>query len=215
MALIRTYESLCDDIRSQVDREGDPALGNEVLQPWIMQAIRKARLLAARMAPDEYTKVSSNLTVLTGNTFTVAPASDIMIARQVQRTEDGGVNWWPVPRFRLSQWGQQCRLAYVRRGRVFELLPAELALGTYRLIYVESPDEMPGTVQEMEFTQGEDEYVVADVAGRCRRKFEEDPVLELAARNDALEAMKQYLLLVTPPEPIAAANGWDDEGEGW
>lgn len=217
------FEELCDDARERTDRAGDPSCGNDVLARWVNQAARESRMFAARMRPDDYTKASATFSVSSGNTVTIASTgspdgtvSDFLALRRLDITLDNGAHWRPLKPFRFSRGWATGNLSYRLRGKVLELLPVELATAyPMRMLYITRPPQMPET-DSIDLAPGEDDYIAEHVAAKIRAKFEEDPLLHLAAKKAALETMQRWLVIngQGPADPVLEASP-DEDPEGF
>jgi hypothetical protein len=225
----RTFSSLADDSRALTDTEGDAALSDDVLAPWINQEIRKVWALMARMGPDEITKTSSTFSVTSGNTFTIAQvagadaATDFMHLRGVDFTADSGQHWRRIRPWRFIDRDNVCSMKYRLRGRTLEILPSELARTyPFRLWYIFQPPEMLSAgsdmtpVDKIDLPMGADDYVAQGVAARIRMRFEDDPIIHLAAQRSALETMQRWFSMNRQGEAETARGAddadYDDEG---
>jgi hypothetical protein len=226
----RTFASLADEARALTEREGDPALGDDVLAPWINQEIRKVWAMAARMGPDEFTKTSSMFTIAAGNTFTIATvggadaATDFMHLRGVDITGDAGAHWRRIKPWKFLNRDLVGSLKYRLRGRTLEILPSDLARTyPYRLWYVFAPPEMLGAgsdmaaVDKIDLPLGADDYVAQGVAARIRTRFEDDPIIHYAAQKAALETMQRWFTMNRQGEAEAprGADDADYDDDGW
>lgn len=224
----RTFSSLADDARALTDRAKDPSLENEQLAPWINQEARRLWVLAAQMGADEFTKVSAQFSVTAGNTFTIATvggadaATDFMHLRGVDVTYDGGAHFVRVRPWRFIERDRLDVLRYRLLGRVLHLLPAEFAkTRPLRYWYVFKPPEMlasgdpvlqPDTI---DLPVGGDDFIAAGVAAKIRVRYEEDPIIHLAAQRAAGDTMQRWFAMNRQGEgePVREADA--DDGEIW
>jgi hypothetical protein len=162
----------------------------------------------AAFAPQQYSKVSAELTVATGATsIDVSSLTDLLQISEVQRKSS---NKWISLRpaeynaelnsFH-STWEQE---GFPGAGCKVNVYPAERAPGTYRIKYVKLVPTLTAGSDVLQLPPGGECVLIHTVSGRIRVREEEDPSAHFALAEKAFDGLKQNL---TPKYGVIGSRG--------
>jgi hypothetical protein len=201
--------AIITDIRATTQKTIGP-LPDADLLPWINASYQVLRRKLADLIPDFYTRVTADFTIASpasSQDLAAAPLSltDVGKLRTVERKE--GADYYPMQMVGVA-WGSRAhRLSWRQRGETtIEVVPAELAPGTYRVKYLEKPIVIDGTGDTLVLPDGGDAIVVEEASARVRVAFEEDPSPHQRLAKSAWDELSQSLMRMYPSAPIQIRN---------
>ena len=185
-------------VRSRADMVGSSFVTDDEITRWINEEAAELHDLLVSSFEDEYTIVSGNAVVASGNTISLASSTSWCPAsapfyklRGIDRLESGSSDWRKLSMFNFnmrnvrsagSHWFRSREIRYRLVGAAIYLTPDDAATGTYRLWYVPGYVDLSAGGDALTFPENWHQYVLEGAAAKCRLKQEDDASAHLGAK---------------------------------
>lgn len=184
---LRSLSWLRSRVRQMADMENSIFISDSELLHYINDSAKKLYDILVS-ANEDYSTILTTFSIASGNTSTLPSTCYKVRGLDYQ----SGSDWIPMRRFQFTERENYNTRANTteRRYRIIKdslyILPEDRANGDYRLWYVPEHVDLALDADTLDGKNGFEEYVILDVAMKCKIKEESDTKDLERARNEAL-----------------------------
>lgn len=183
-------------VRVRADMVGSDFVDDADITRFLNEEAAELHDLIVSRFEDQYTIVSSSLTVSSGNTIALSslPAGSPFYKLRGVDWYDGS-RWCDVRPFDFNRRnrkssGGNCAIQYRLIGPYIHLTPSDAATGTYRVWYIPGFVDLATGSETYDFPQNWHTYILAGAAVKCLAKEDSDTGDQLRSK----EATRQRIL---------------------